>query len=125
MKFIIDMNLSPKLVDLFEENGYTSLHWSFVGDPRATDYRILNWAKKNNHVVVTNDLDFGDILASTNAQCPSVIQIRTQDVTPNYILPILLQVFSEYKTHLVNGALVTVDEKRSRVRILPISQKTK
>ncbi len=47
-------------------------HWSEVGDPRATDKAILDWARKNGYWVVTNDLDFGDILAATNALCPSV-----------------------------------------------------
>lgn len=56
--------------------------WSFlrsnIGDPRATDRVIMNWASTNGYVVFTNDLDFGILLAATQAEAPSVIQVRTQ-----------------------------------------------
>ncbi len=42
----------------------------------------MEWAKTNSHIVFTHDLDFGAILAATNAIAPSVIQVRTQDVMP-------------------------------------------
>jgi len=36
--------------------------------------------------VFTHDLDFGDILAATGAEAPSVIQVRTEDTTPFHFL---------------------------------------
>lgn len=42
----------------------------------------MAWARANDYIVFTHDLDFGAMLALTNAESPSVIQVRTQDVTP-------------------------------------------
>ena len=38
------MNLSPEWVLILEKAGYEALHWSEVGDPRATDSAIIAWA---------------------------------------------------------------------------------
>lgn len=117
------MNLSPILVTLLSSAGWETLHWASVGNPRATDQTILNWAQKNGYSIITNDLDFSAILAATNEQCPSVIQVRTQDVSPIHIMPILLSVLRQYRTFIENGALISVDEVRSRVRVLPLRSK--
>lgn len=77
MRFLIDMNLSPEWVDFFRKENLEAVHWSQIGDPRASDTEIFNYAKANDFVVFTHDLDFGAILASTNANAPSVIQART------------------------------------------------
>ena len=123
MKLLFDMNLSPLLATLLRNAGWESAHWSTVGDPRATDKTIMDWARENGYIVITNDLDFGDILAATNARCPSVIQVRTQDVSPNHIQPILFAMLEKYRTYLEDGALISVDEIRSRVRLLPLRQR--
>lgn len=120
MKLLFDMNLSPGLVDLMGRSGWESIHWSSVGDPKATDRTIMEWGLKNGYCVITNDLDFGDILAVTDARGPSVVQFRTQDLSPAHIKPILLTVLKQYKRYLESGALISVEETRSRVRILPL-----
>lgn len=65
MKLLVDMNLSPAWIEFFESSGYHAIHWSSVGDPRAPDYVIMDWARANDYVVFTHDLDFGAILAAT------------------------------------------------------------
>ena len=82
MKVLIDMNLSPSWVQALEDHGFPALHWSSVGDGGVPDAVVLGWAKENGYVVFTNDLDFGAILATTRAAAPSVIQVRTQDLSP-------------------------------------------
>ena len=120
MRFLVDMNLSPSLPDLLGAAGYDATHWSAIGDPRAEDSDILAYARAHGYVVLTHDLDFGAILASTEADCPSVLQVRTQDVTPKHLAPILITAIRHYEDLLEKGALVTCDEWRVRSRILPI-----
>jgi predicted nuclease of predicted toxin-antitoxin system len=120
MKLLIDMNLSPLWIEIFEKEGWQADHWSTVGDPGAADSVIMNWARDNGYVVLTHDLDFGILLALTHANGPSVIQIRTQDVMPDQLGNTMIQVLKLYKTQLESGALITVDDQKSRVRILPI-----
>ena len=61
MKLLIDMNLSPGWVEVFKQQGLEALHWSAVGDPRAPDPIIMEWARANEYVLFTHDLDFGTI----------------------------------------------------------------
>ena len=56
-KLLIDMNLSPEWVQTLLVQGWAAVHWFTVGDPRATDREIMDWAAANQHVVFTHDLD--------------------------------------------------------------------
>lgn len=119
MKLLIDMNLSPEWLEVFEQQGWQALHWSPVGDSRGTDKVIMDWAYANGYVVLTHDLDFGTLLALTLAQGLSVIQVRTQDIMPESIGSRLVQILQKYESMLDSGALIVVDETKSGVRILP------
>lgn len=120
MKILIDMNLSPLWVEAFLAAGIESVHWSTVGDPRATDRTIMAWAVANQYIVFTNDLDFGTLLAITQAQLPSVIQVRTQEVLPEAIAELLINALRQFELQLQAGALMTIDRAGFRVRILPM-----
>jgi predicted nuclease of predicted toxin-antitoxin system len=121
VKILIDMNLSPEWTLVFTKYGIESLHWSTVGDPRATDRVIMEWARVNDYAVFTHDLDFGALLAATQAGDPSVIQVRIQDVLPANIESLIVEVFHQFEPQIESGAFISVDETRSRVRILPIT----
>jgi predicted nuclease of predicted toxin-antitoxin system len=120
MKILIDMNLSPLWADILSAEGWKTTHWSQVGACNATDQEIMEWSRSGSYVVLTHDLDFGVLLALTHARGPSVIQIRTQNVLPGHLKPVLIPVLHKCETLLQNGALITVDEIHSRIRILPI-----
>ncbi|MCL1469311.1 DUF5615 family PIN-like protein [Argonema antarcticum] len=119
MKILIDMNLSPDWVNVFSRYDIEAAHWSSVGDPLASDRTIMEWANANGYIVFTHDLDFGALLAATQANGPSVIQVRTQDVLPERLETIAVNAITQFRSSLESGALITVDETRSRVRILP------
>lgn len=120
IQILIDMNLSPDWVDELSNHGWAAVHWSAIGDPRATDREIMDWARANAHVVFTHDLDFGTMLALTHATGPSVIQVRGQNVLPDHMAPIVMAALKQHETDLASGALVVIDESKSRVRVLPI-----
>ena len=119
MKILIDMNLSPDWVDVFSKHKIETIHWSSVGDPRTTDRAIMEWASVNGYIVFTHDLDFGALLAATRANSPSVIQIRTQNILPDDLETVVIDAIHQTYRFLQSGALVTVNETRSKVRILP------
>lgn len=116
------MNLSPSWVPILERSGFPAVHWSGVGEGSALDPVVLGWARDNGCVVFTNDLDFGIILATARAAGPSVIQVRTQDVTPDHLSGIVVAALREHQELLERGALITIDESRLRARILPLVQ---
>jgi predicted nuclease of predicted toxin-antitoxin system len=65
VQLLVDMNLSVEWVAELAKHGWSAVHWSSVGDPRAEDSTIMAWALANGYVVFTHDLDFGTILALT------------------------------------------------------------
>lgn len=120
MKILIDMNLSPRWLQVFAAQGWEAIHWSTVGDPTATDANIMAWAREGGYVVFTHDLDFGALLAATHLEGPSVIQVRTDDLFPEVLGDLVVRALRQFEPELLEGALITIDESRSRARILPI-----
>ena len=110
MKLLVDMNLSPDWVAVLEQAGWETVHWSSVGNLRAADSEIMAWAKQKGCVVFTHDLDFGTMLALTQAEGPSVIQVRTQDVTPSAIGKLAVNALRQFQSQLEKGALIVLDE---------------
>ena len=120
MKILLDMNLSPLWVPVLVQAGFEAVHWSTVGRQNAPDSELMLWAKQNEYVVFTHDLDFGDILAATNAEAPSVIQVRTQNLHPDCLGASVIRMLNQFREQLLSGVLIVIDEQKTRARILPI-----
>jgi len=120
MKILIDMNLSPDWVNVLRKAGHESIHWSAVGKPDAPDRTICEYARDHGHILFTHDLDFGAILAATDADAPSVFQVRAQDVDPSSLGATVISVLAQCEAHLEKGALISLDESGHRLRVLPI-----
>lgn len=120
MKILIDMNLSPFWAVFLNENHIEAVHWSTVGRATDQDFVIFEHARLNNYIVFTNDLDFGSILAATNANAPSVFQIRGQNLLPDVIGERVVECLKQYEYYLEEGSLVTLFDQKSKVRILPL-----
>lgn len=120
MRILIDVNLSPKWQAYLQAEGHDAVHWSNVGDIRATDAEIMAWARANDSIVFTHDLDFTTILAMTRAIGPSVVQLRTQDTLPDAVGPSVSHVLAQHGPALETGAVVSIDEAAARVRVLPL-----
>lgn len=120
IKILIDMNLSPEWKSVFISAGWMATHWSDEGDPRAPDRVIMDWAVTNDYVVFTHDLDFGAILALTRDTGPSVLQVRGEDVMPSHMGELVIAAIRQHELDLKTGALIVIDERKRRVRILPV-----
>lgn len=80
----------------------------------------MRWAAAEKCIIVTHDLDFGDLLAYVGATSPSVIIIRSDDTANETILPPLLMVLQENEYALRAGCLISMTTTSARVRSLPI-----
>ncbi len=120
MKILVDMNLSPAWVPFFAAHDHEAVHWSTIGPASAPDSELLEYASANGLVIFTHDLDFGMLLAVRKTRGPSVVQIRSQDVLPSTIGETILLAIEATRSHLLTGALVTIDPERRRIRLLPI-----
>lgn len=120
MKRLVDMNLSPSWVRFFAANGVSAQHWSAIGAAVSRDAVIAAHARDNGLVILTQDLDFGTILASSRAAKPSVVQIRADDTMPDAIGSLVLDSLAQCAAELEGGAIVTIDSTRVRVSVLPL-----
>lgn len=120
MKLLVDVNLSPRWIDFLVSSGFDAMHWTVVGDPRAEDSELIDWARAESCVIFTHDLDFSRILALTGASGPSVFQVRTEDVLPQAIGERVVDALRQHAEALQEGAIVVLEPDASRSRILPI-----
>jgi predicted nuclease of predicted toxin-antitoxin system len=123
MKLLVDMNLSPRWVDVLNAAGIDATHWSTLGANNAPDAQIMAYANASDYVVLTHDLDFGAILAATHGNKPSVVQIRAEDVSPEAIGIQVIIALRQMATELEAGALLTVDPSRTRLSLLPLQRR--
>jgi predicted nuclease of predicted toxin-antitoxin system len=82
----------------------------------------LTLARNKGYVVLTHDLDFSAILATTCGSKPSVVQIRSGDVSPEGIGSMVIGALRQMAAELEQGALLTIDPGRMRLRLLPLHQ---
>lgn len=120
MKFVVDMNLSPKWSELLRASGYSAVHWAEVGPTTASDREIAAWAVTEGRIILTADLDFGSMLAATGAGGPSVVQLRSDVLRPSVIGNSVLEAVAAGAAPLKAGAFMTFDGQRARIRSLPL-----
>lgn len=121
MKVLVDMNLSPRWAAELRSRGLESIHWKDVGSASAPDEDILAWCAAHGHILFTHDLDFGAILAASKGRNPSVVQLRAENVLPEAMLQHVMDALRQVEKELAQGALVTIEPARHRVRLLPLT----
>jgi predicted nuclease of predicted toxin-antitoxin system len=122
MRFLADAGLSPISVDYLVQLGHEAVHVRALGMQRAPDADIVARARADSSVVLTFDLDFGDLLALGVLDKPSVILFRLADERPASVNQRLGAVLAECSAALESGALILVEDGRYRVRKLPIGR---
>jgi predicted nuclease of predicted toxin-antitoxin system len=123
MKILIDMNLSPSWARVLNEAGIEAIHWSEIGLATTPDPAIMAYAAANGFVILTNDLDFGIALAIADREKPSVAQIRGEDLRPGSTGTHVVLALRQMRVELEAGALLTIDPKRTRLRLLPLRKR--
>jgi predicted nuclease of predicted toxin-antitoxin system len=120
VKFVLDMNFDPEWVERLSAVGLEAVHWSTVGRIDAEDREIIEWAAANGYAVVTHDLDFGRIVSLARSRRPSVVTVRVRSTNPKYAERDLVWALGHFRFMIEGGALISIDEDRRRVRMLPI-----
>ena len=64
------MNLTPRWVEYLGRAGHDAHHWSSLGSATAKDREICAYARERGYIVLTDDLDFPQILAYTGDAGP-------------------------------------------------------
>jgi predicted nuclease of predicted toxin-antitoxin system len=77
-------------------------------------------AAPEDRVVLTFDLDFGEIAALSRGRRPSVIIFRLHNARASHVIDRLSIALDRALQPLERGAVVIVEESRHRIRELPI-----
>lgn len=121
MRILVDMNLTPRWVNHLHDAGHQVDHWTSIGSATAKDREICEFAHASGYIVLTNDLDFPQILAHTRDSGPSIILLRGEPLVPEVRGAALLKVLAEFEQDLSRGAIVSIDlSGPPRARLLPI-----
>jgi predicted nuclease of predicted toxin-antitoxin system len=120
MKFLADMDISPRSVEFLQDLGHQAVHLQQQGLHELKDSEILEKARKEGCIILTHDLDFGALLAASGMDLPSVLIFRLRNMRPENVNRHLLKVVSQFHRALKDGAIVTVTEGQVRIRNLPL-----
>jgi predicted nuclease of predicted toxin-antitoxin system len=120
VRFLADMNVSPLTVAALAAEGMDIVRVSSLLPANASDEEILNLARRDRRVVITQDMDFSALLALGGYDQPSVVTLRLLDTDPDLVTRRLRQVLPQIETALRQGNAVTIADGSVRVRRLPI-----
>jgi predicted nuclease of predicted toxin-antitoxin system len=120
MKLLLDQGLPRSAAALLHDMGLDTLHVADVGMSAAEDPDILRWASSEARTIVSIDSDFHSLLALSAAKTPSVIRIRIEGLKAPEAASLIIQIVSQFRSDLEQGAVVTVQPGRMRMRRLPL-----
>jgi len=120
MEFLADMGISPRTVAFLRDLGRDAVHLYEQGLGRLADPSILRKARDGGRVLLTYDVDFGELMAASGADLPSVVVFGLRDMRPEGVNAHLREVVTEYGEMLEKGVIVSVGERQIRLRSLPI-----
>jgi len=120
IRLLADMNISPKTVISLREQGWDIIRVPEVLPMDAEDEEILELARREDRVIVTQDLDFSALLALSGYDRPSLITLRLAISDPQTVTHRLLEVLPGLEDILQKGCAVAVNDVTVRVRKLPI-----
>ena len=120
MKILLDMNIPLKYAALLANRGIDAIRWSDIGAPSASDIEIMAYARENNYIVLTCDLDFSAILSATHELQPSVAQIRASVLHAKEAVDLISLALLQNADEMEKGAILSIDLKKARLRLLPL-----
>jgi predicted nuclease of predicted toxin-antitoxin system len=121
MRFLADMGVSARVVEWLRESGHDAVHVRDDGLQRLENGRICEKAAAEGRILLTFDLDFGEILALSGGRIVSVVLFRLNNTTTPFVIRRLRAVLGHAEEALRTGAIVVVEDGRHRVRRLPIA----
>lgn len=120
IRLLADVHISPKTVRDLQKQGYEIMRSSEVLPTNAPDINILEFARTENWVVLTQDLDFSMLVALSKYSQPSLITLRLSSAKPDIVTQKLLDILPQIEEALQEGSAITIQDESIRIRKLPV-----
>ncbi|MDB9376054.1 DUF5615 family PIN-like protein [Nodularia sphaerocarpa] len=121
LRFLADVHISPLTVAALKLQGYDILRSTDLLPNTAADVDILELARVESRIIITQDLDFSMLIAVGKYNQPSLVTLRLSSAKPDLITQRLLEVLPQLAEELTQGSALTIDDNSVRIRKLPIS----
>ena len=119
MRFLVDMNLPPAMADWLRSEGHDAVHVREIGLAQLPDREVFTRAAEDGRIVVTFDLDFGEMVGLADAAGSGVVLLRLRLARQNHLRARLRAAIAEAGPALQAGAIVLVEDARVRIRRMP------
>jgi predicted nuclease of predicted toxin-antitoxin system len=121
MNFLLDMPVSPTLLQVIQDHGYQGVHAAQIGQHSASDVELLAIARREDRVIITADLDFPRLLALSSERGPGIILFRGGNYSDQEMRTLLDKVLREVPETKLRHSVCVVDKERVRIRLLPLA----
>jgi predicted nuclease of predicted toxin-antitoxin system len=120
MRLLVDNPVSPQVAQDLSKAGHDAVHVRDRGLAAASDRIILNLARAEDRTLITQDTDFGALLAADGTDKPSVVLLRVSNARPANHVHLLITNLPSLESDLLLGAFVVITDAGIRIRRLPI-----
>ena len=121
MRLLADLYIAPRTVQLLRSLGHDVLRVTDLLPARASDETIVERATQDQRIILTQDLDMTAIIALSRRQYPSLVTLRLRSVRIEFVNTALQRTLPVLEQDLLQGALVTIEDSRIRLRRLPLT----
>jgi len=122
MRFLADMGVSQRVVTWLRAQGHDATHLRDEGLQQLENGDIFTKAFRESRLILTWDLDFTEILALSKTGTVSAVVFRLMNTRSDHVIERLGRVLLESAQDLEEGAIISVEEGRHRVRLLPLGR---
>lgn len=121
MRLLADLHIAPRTVQFLRSLGHDVLRVTDLLPATASDESIVERAAQDQRIILTQDLDMTAIIALSRRQYPSLVTLRLSSVRIAFVNSILQRTLPVLEHDLQQGALVTIEDSRVRLRRLPLA----
>jgi predicted nuclease of predicted toxin-antitoxin system len=120
MRFLLNMNVCRAIAGVLADLGQESVHARDVGLATADDKAVVEYARRDGRIIVTHDLDYGDLLIMAEAPRPSVLIFRLRRSSPSTMCQRLKEAWEPIRAAIEEGAIVVIEDAAVRIRSLSV-----
>ena len=122
MRFLCDMGVSRKVAKWLRDRGHDCSHLGEEGLACLPNGKIFDKAVAEGRIVLTFDLDFGEIAATAGEHMTGVVVFRLHNARADHVIGRMAAVLEKAADAMAHGAIVSVEETRLRIRHLPLGE---